>query len=290
MSIYTIKDLERLSGVKAHTIRIWEQRYSFLKPKRSVTNIRFYSADEVKALLNVALLNKHGYKISHIVRMNETEAREKILSLTGQEVQLDRKMNQLIFLMIQLDMEEFEIQLDNVIAQNGINDAILHLIFPFLERIGVLWLTDHINPAQEHLVSNIIRQKLLVGINSLEINRNKIKTVILFLPEGELHEMGLLYVYYLLKKRGIGTLYLGANLPLADLKFVARLKRPDYIITHLTTKSISLQKFLQNYKKSLAGIPLVVSGKVTEGVSKKMPAGITICGTLQQLTDLVAAF
>jgi DNA-binding transcriptional MerR regulator len=290
MSIYTIKDLERLSGIKAHTIRIWEERYSFLKPKRTATNIRFYTSDELKTLLNVALLNKHGYKISHIVRMTEAETKEKILSLTGRDIELEREVNNLIFLMVELNMDEFESQLDNEIAENGINDAILHVIFPFLERIGVLWLTNHINPAQEHLVSNIIRQKLLVGINNLPLNTNKRKTIILFLPEGELHEMGLLYVYYLLKKNGIGTLYLGANVPLRDLEFVARLRRPDYMIAHLTTKSISLQKFLHNHKKLLPDIPLVVSGSVTEGVATKMPPGITICSSLEQLTELIASF
>src|SRR6476660_7968351 len=159
MNAFTIKDLENLSGIKAHTIRIWEQRYNFLKPQRTFTNIRYYSNDELKTILNIALLNKYGYKISHIDKMSPEEIREKILSLNQQEAQQERIVNDLIRNMVDLDMEAFEQTLDNYILARGIERSILQIIFPFMERIGVLWMTNHINPAQEHLVSNIVRQK-----------------------------------------------------------------------------------------------------------------------------------
>jgi MerR family transcriptional regulator, light-induced transcriptional regulator len=164
MHSFTIKDLENLSGIKAHTIRIWEQRYSFLKPNRTDTNIRFYSNEELKKLLNVALLNKYGFKISHIDRMNEGEMKERILSLNQLEAQQERIVNTLIQNMVDLDMDSFESTLDNFISIRGIEKTILQIIFPYLEKIGILWMTNHINPAQEHLVSNIIRQKLISGI------------------------------------------------------------------------------------------------------------------------------
>jgi DNA-binding transcriptional MerR regulator len=283
---YTIKDLEQLSGIKAHTIRIWEQRYSFLKPKRTDTNIRTYNDEELKKLLIVALLNKHGFKISRIDKMNPSEMNDAVLSLSDDVASQDRRMNKLIFHMIDLNMDEFERVLDKSIAERGIDQTILQLVFPYLERIGVLWLTSHINPAQEHFVSNIIRQKILVGINSLKA-RKKDKSAILYLPEGELHELGLLYIYYALKRTGITVFYLGANLPVKDLLFVAKLKSPEYIFTHLTTKTIALDRFILSYKKSIPAIPLVITGKLTQSYSRKNPAGIIICKSLEQLNSFI---
>src|SRR4028119_2340204 len=125
MNAFTIKDLENLSGIKAHTIRIWEQRYTFLKPQRTDTNIRYYSNEELKTILNIALLNKYGYKISHIDRMNPDELRDKIVSLSQTEAQQERMINELIQFMIELDMEKFEIVLDNYILARGVDKAIL---------------------------------------------------------------------------------------------------------------------------------------------------------------------
>src|SRR5580698_11250645 len=142
MNEFTIKDLENLSGIKAHTIRIWEQRYSFLKPQRTGTNIRYYTNQELKTILNIALLNKYGYKISHIDRMDEQELQNKIISLSQAQACHERVVNQLIHYMIDLDIDNFENILDNYIHSKGIDKAINQIIFPFLERIGILWLTN----------------------------------------------------------------------------------------------------------------------------------------------------
>ena len=148
MSSYTIKDLEQISGIKAHTIRIWEQRYGFLQPQRTETNIRTYSADELKVILNVSLLNKYGYKISHINKMSSAEIEDKIFGLNHLDAEKERVVNALIKDMVSLDMLSFERQLDNYIAQKGVEKTITEIIFCFLERVGVLWITNHINPAQ----------------------------------------------------------------------------------------------------------------------------------------------
>ena len=195
MDLFTIKDIEKLSGIRAHTLRIWEQRYSFLKPCRTFTNIRYYSNEELKIVLNIALLNKYGYKISRIDKMNIVEINEKILSLNQAPAQQEKIVNDLIRFMIDLDMDAFEALLDNYILARGIERTILQVIFPFLDKIGVLWITNHINPAQEHLVTNIIRQKLIVGIEGVGVTLKLKKTVLLFLPEGEFHELGLLFMY-----------------------------------------------------------------------------------------------
>jgi MerR family transcriptional regulator, light-induced transcriptional regulator len=275
MNKFTIKDLENLSGIKAHTIRIWEQRYTFLKPQRTATNIRYYSNHELKMLLNISLLNKYGYKISHINRMNNEELREKIMSLGGNQAQQERIVNDLIQNMIDLDIESFEQVLDNFILTRGIEKAITYIIFPFLERIGILWLTDHINPAQEHLITNVVRQKIIVGIENV-VTPFDVKTkVLLFMPENEHHELGLLFLNYLLKSRGIKTIYLGANVPLSDLEFVVDLKKPDYVYTHLTTvmKEFNFEKFLGNLKARFKNTPVLISGLLTSTFEKKEPGG-----------------
>ena len=272
MHSYTIKDLENLSGIKAHTIRIWEQRYSFLKPHRTDTNIRFYSNDELKKLLNVALLNKFGFKISHIDKMNEEEIAAKILSLNQQDALQDRIVNTLIQNMVDLDMEAFEDVLDDFIAARGIEKSISQIIFPFLQKIGILWLTNHINPGQEHLVTNIIRQKLIVGIESVRSTVKINKSVLLFLPETEYHELSLLFMNYMLKIKGVTTIYLGCSISLKDVEYLATLKKPDYIYTHLTSVGarFNFDKFITTLSKAFPKTPVIISGQLTNTYEKKI--------------------
>ena len=290
MHSFTIKDLENLSGIKAHTIRIWEQRYSFLKPHRTGTNIRFYNSEELKKLLNVALLNKYGFKISHIDKMDEGEIKEKILSLSQVQALQERIVNELIQHMVDLDMEKFENVLDNYIMARGIERAIPQIIFPYLEKIGILWLTNHINPAQEHLVSNIIRQKLIVGIESISSTVKVNKTVLLFLPEGEYHELGLLFMSYLLKSRGVNTIYLGCSIPVEDVDYVVKLKKPDYLYCHLTTvgHKFNFEKFLATISKRFSDTPTVISGQLTNCYEKKIHQPIYFKRSFTEVMEFVS--
>lgn len=290
MNSFTIKDLENLSGIKAHTLRIWEQRYNFLKPSRTFTNIRYYSNDELKKVLNIALLNKYGFKISHIDKMDDAEMNEKILSLNQMEAQQERIVNDLIKNMVDLDMNSFENTLDRFVLVKGIERAITQIIFPYLEKIGILWMTNHINPAQEHLVSNIIRQKLIVGIEGVSTTLKLNKTVLLFLPEAEYHELGLLFMYYLLKKRGATVIYLGTNVPLNDVAYVVNLKKPDYLYCHLTTvgQNFNFDKFLLNISKKFHGIPIIVSGQLTNTYEKKIHPPVYFKRSFPEVMDFVA--
>ncbi len=290
MNAFTIKDLELLSGIKAHTIRIWEQRYTFLKPQRTDTNIRYYTSDELKTLLNIALLNKYGFKISHIDRMSQPEMREKITSLTQSQAQQERAINDLIHHMVDIKIEEFELLLDSHIANRGIEKTITYIIFPFLERIGILWLTNHINPAQEHLVTNIIRQKLIVGIDGVSNHIASSKSMLLFLPEGEYHELGLLFMCYLLKSRGIKVIYLGANVPFKDVEFVADLKKPTYLYTHLTAvaNNFNFDKFLINAHNRFFNNKLIVSGLLTQQYKKKVPANVSFKKSLSEVMEYLS--
>ena len=290
MDSFTIKDLENISGIKAHTIRIWEQRYQFLKPKRTETNIRFYSNEELKKLLRISLLNKYGFKISLLDKMNEGELENKIHSLTQLEAQQERIVNELVEGMIEVDLERLEAILDGYIQSKGIERTITQIIFPFMEKIGILWVTNHINPAQEHLVTNIIRQKLIVGIDSVvkEIKINK--TVLLFLPEGEFHELGVLFVSYLLKCKGVSTIYLGANVPLRDVEYLVNLKKPSYIYSHLSSvgHSFNFDKFILAITKKFAGTPIILSGLLTNTYEKKIPSQITFKKTLVEVMEFIA--
>ncbi len=289
MHSFTIKDLENLSGIKAHTIRIWEQRYQFLKPSRTDTNIRYYSSDELKKLLNIALLNKYGFKISHIDKMGEIEVNEKILSLSGPEALQERIVNELIQCMVDLNIDKLEDTLDRYIAAKGIERTITQIIFTFMEKIGILWLTNHINPAQEHLVTNVIRQKLIVGIDGVSSSLRVDKTVLLFLPEGEYHELGLLFVHYLLKSRGVSVIYLGANVPLNDVEYVINLKKPDHLFSHLTSVShkFSFDKFIFNITQKFTGTSIIISGQLAQSYEKKIPPPIKLKKSLSEVTEFI---
>lgn len=291
MNSFTIKDLEKLSGVKAHTLRIWEQRYGFIKPERTNTNIRHYSANELKTILNVALLNKYGFKISHINKMSEHEMRNKILELNQQEAQLERVVNDLVQLMVDMNMEAFEEALSEYISKNGIEKTITQVLFRYLEKIGILWLTNHINPAQEHLVTNIIRQKLIVGIEGANSLTKIDKTILLFLPESEYHEIGLLFMYYLLKTKGINVIYLGCNVPLADVGYVVKVKKPDYLYCHITrpATNFNFDKFLANISKNLADTPCIISGQLTQNYEKKILHPIVFKRNFSEVSDFISS-
>lgn len=291
MNAFTIKDLENLSGVKAHTIRIWEQRYAFLKPQRTNTNIRYYSNDELKRLLNIALLNKYGYKISHIDRMSTSEINEKILALTQNEAQQERIVNELLRSMVDLDIPAFETILDNHIRARDIDKTILQVIFPFLEKIGVLWVTNNINPAQEHLVSNIIRQKIIIGIENADCYLKLDKTALLFLPEGEHHEMGLLFAHYILKTRGFNILYMGTDTPLADVAYLVSRKKPDIIYTHLISlpSNFNFDKFLAAIGILDTSTPIVFSGPLIQYYKKNLPSNIHFKHSLPEVIEYISS-
>jgi len=291
MTKFTIKDLENLSGIKAHTIRIWEQRYSFLKPSRTDTNIRYYSNDDLKIILNISILNKYGYKISHINNMsvNDVQARVAELNLAG--AQQERIVNELIQVMVDLDIGGFEKIIDKQIAANGIEKVILRIIFPFFERIGILWQTGHINPAQEHLTTNIIRQKLIVGIDQAKPVLKIKRSFLLFLPEREHHELGLLLVYYLLKKRGAEVFYIGANVPLKDAQFVNDTKKPDFIYIHLTSTSpgFNFEKFIKQTSEKISKPKIIISGFPTHGYKKVLPKNVEFKHSLVELVEFISS-
>ncbi len=289
MNAFTIKDIENLTGIKAHTIRIWEQRYTFLNPNRTGTNIRVYSNEELKTVLNIALLNKYGFKISHIAQMNKEELKNKIFSLTNLQAQQERIVNEMLNCMIDIDFEQFESILDQHISRLGIEKSITQIIFPFLERVGILWLTSNINPAQEHLITNIIRQKIILGIETVTSIFNSSKLCIVFLPEGEHHELGILFIHYLLKSKGIKVIYLGANVPISDIEYLCKIKSPDFIYSHLTSlaHNFNFEKFLNFIGQKIPNQPAIISGYVTASYKKITPANVQFKISLEQVMEFI---
>jgi len=282
---FSIRDLENLSGVKAHTIRIWEQRYGFLKPRRSDTNIRYYTNEELKKILNAALLTRYGFKISQISKMNDEQLQEKILELHQHEALQDRLVNELITRMIDMDVSGMEEILDHFILSKGIQKAVNTIIFPFLERIGILWTTDRIHPVHEHLVSCLIRQKIIAGIESLVNRPITQQTALLFLPEDEYHELGLLYLYYLLKQRGIQVYYLGGSVPLNNIEYVVKQKNIPILFTHLTSlpPGFNLSFYVHQLSIHLKKSDIYISGPVIQQLSGKTYSNIHLIHSQEEL-------
>ena len=288
MSNYSIKDLEQLSGIKAHTLRIWEQRYSLVTPKRTDTNIRYYDDEDLKRILNVALLNAHGVKISKIAAMSCNEISEEIIRLTDQSLDYNDQIQALTICMIEMDEDRFEKVLSTSIIKLGFEDTILKVVYPFLTKIGILWLTGAITPAQEHFISNLIRQKLIVAIDG-EVGNNTGKTFMLFLPEGELHEISLLFSSYLIKKYGHKVIYLGQNTPDADLVSVYNMQRPDYLLTVITTSPSGekVQEYLDMLGAEFLEAKVFVAGLNASEHTLSIPSNVRLLAYAKEIKELL---
>jgi DNA-binding transcriptional MerR regulator len=295
VSTYSIKDLEQLSGKKAHTLRIWEQRYNLLQPKRTDTNIRFYDDDDLKLILNVALLNENGVKISKIASMAPNELREEVMRLTERSLTHDDQIHALTICMIEMDEERFDKILSTNILKLGFEQTMLNIIYPFMSKIGLLWQTGAINPAHEHFISNLVRQKLIVAIDG-QITQGGGKKFLLFLPEGELHEISLLFASYLIKSKGHKVIYLGQSTPNDDLLSVFKLHQPDYLLTVITTSPSS--EYVQDYVTALSerftSAQILVTGYQVIGQDLTFPENgrqmSYIRDIKELLEDLVSAY
>lgn len=285
MGNYSIKDLERLSGVKAHTIRIWEQRYNIIHPQRTDTNIRFYSDPDLRKLLNISLLNNHGYKISKIAQFTDNEIYSEVEKVTEAHHDADNQLAALTLSMIELDEERFEKLLATNILRQGFEKTMSTLIFPFLERVGVMWMTGAISPAQEHFMSNMVRQKLIVAIdgqmNPLGGPEN---TFMLFCPEGEYHEIGLLFMNYLLRSRKRKAIYLGASVPFDDLAKIYEVHLPKYLVSFVTATpgGEELQQYIYNLSNSFPNCEIWLAGNQLLKETFDLPSNVIFLRGLQQ--------
>ena len=232
---FTIKDLENISGIKAHTIRIWEKRYNLLIPKRTETNIRFYTPADLTKLLNIVLLNNNNFKISKIAKMSDEGITLQSRELAFKVAINDEAINAFKLSMFQFDKVLFNNSYNTLLHKKTFREIFKDVFIPFLENIGLLWHTDTLLPAHEHFISNLIAQKIQSNTEKLQYNINNTnKTYVLFLPENEIHELGLLYLNYELVLRGFHTVYLGQSLPLNNLNYFLESDREICFITSLT--------------------------------------------------------
>jgi DNA-binding transcriptional MerR regulator len=215
----SIKDLENLSGIKAHTIRMWEKRHNIFDPDRTETNIRLYSSDDLTKLLNISSVLEHGMKISKVSTLSREELNDQIEILQQENVEASKKIiiNKLIVATLKCNVSDFEKTYKNHSIENGLEETMEKIIYPMLIQIGLMWTVSKLNPSQEHFASQMIRQKLFSAIDLLPDASKKDSRFVLYLPDDEDHEIGLLYAYYLIKKAGHECIYLGPSVPVVDV-------------------------------------------------------------------------
>ena len=252
MAVYSIKELETLSGIKAHTIRMWEKRYNLIDPHRTNTNIRYYTDEDLKKILNVAMLNRQGIKISNIAKLNDLELKEEIIRITRTTHSHHTLIDSLVIAMIDLDEYKLGSIMDKSIQKAGFTATVTEVLYPFLEKVGILWQSGDVNPAQEHFVSNLIRQKIIAATDQLPNSYYPgAKKFLLLLPEGEWHEIALLFAQYLLRESNHDVIYLGQSVPYADVLSTGAAREFDYILVSSTTTQAEFD-FI-TYLKDLGG-------------------------------------
>jgi DNA-binding transcriptional MerR regulator len=291
MNVYSIKDLENFSGIKAHTIRIWEQRYHLLSPVRTDTGIRTYSDIDLKHILNIATLqNKGGIKISKIAELTESEISEKILQLSGGELDYPEHIQAITVAMMDLDEYRFQVLAKTITDAYGFENFMLKVIYPFLTRLGTLWLSGSVGPAQEHFITHLIRQKIIAAIDSqMAKPKPDAKKFLLYLPEGELHEIGLLFASYLIRARQHSAVYLGQSLPFDELCLAYEIHQPDYVFSVFTTEPSQdiLPAYVSELDKMLPSAKIMLTGYNVLHSPEPLPARIQLIGDFTTLIEVI---
>ena len=264
MNFFSISDVENLTGIKAHTLRIWEQRYRLLNPKRKESKHRFYDNEDLKYILRIAYLYHKGYKISRIADLSEEEIKKMALDTTSGKENYQVFVNQLTEASIDFDQERFEKILHNLILHLGFEKTIIQILFPLLNKIGLLWMTDKVSPAQEHFASALVIKKILFAVDELDKPRgeNEVRKVLLFTPAGEHHEIPLLFMQYLLKKNGVPHVYVGKDAKFEAIRDFCMQHNPTQLYCHLVTNLLTsdLNTYFKKLSSSFPEIEIFFSG------------------------------
>ncbi|MFD2890985.1 MerR family transcriptional regulator [Flavobacterium chuncheonense] len=237
LTVFSVKDLENLSGIKAHTIRIWEKRYELFAPQRTDNNIRYYTTDDLKKLLNIAFLNSFGYKISKIAALSDGEIKDLVQQIHSEKTSASIAIANFKLAMFHFDSALFHKTYDDLKKTKSFEVIFEEVFMPLLDEIGLLWQTETLKPIHEHFISSLIRQKLFSAIEHLQLQQESVsndEVFVLFLPLQEIHELGILYVHYLLLQKGKTVVYLGENVPVADLKSVTSLFDKITFVSYFT--------------------------------------------------------
>ncbi|MDZ7881065.1 MAG: MerR family transcriptional regulator [Saprospiraceae bacterium] len=290
MAVYSIKDLEKLTGIKAHTIRIWEQRYQLICPSRTKTNIRYYDDIALKLLLNIALLNKNGVKISKIAIMSHEEILEEVSKISAIDFNCDTQLDALTIAIIGMDEANFDHILSANIEQLGFERTMIDIIYPFLERLSLLWLTGSITPVQEHFMGYLLRQKVIVAIDKEPfVSGNEIKKFIVYLPEGERQELSLLFMHFVLRARQHKVIYLGQDITLEDLRDACLIHKPDYVFTLLNEPMLKMtvQQYVDKLAKDFDYAQILLSGYQVVSKSLNLCENVTILPSLDDTIEYI---
>ena len=293
---YSISDLEQLSGVHAHTIRMWEQRYNALVPHRSAGNTRYYDDEHLVKLLNIVSIHQKGLKISKICALSQDAIHNLIEEDIQETVSKNQQFEFYITQLLNFGMSYNEAAFDNLLSKcindNTLTETYSSVIYPMLVRLGLMWRKDSICAAQEHFLTNIIRQKICAAINDLPVPSSDKKTWVLFLPQDEEHEIGVLFANYLLRQAGKRVIYLGSRVPLSSVKEVVKLNKVDSLMLFMVQAKLTneAQKYIDEiylaFKKTK--IYLAGSQKLIENI--QLPKGIQWLRGINEFEVLVNDF
>ncbi|UOB18294.1 MerR family transcriptional regulator [Abyssalbus ytuae] len=291
---FSIKDLENLSGIKAHTIRIWEKRYRLLSPKRTNTNIRYYSLGSLQKLLNITMLYNNGYKISRIAEIPEDKIPVLVREIVSENSIKDQSINSFKLAMVNFDQGLFSKTYNNLLSSKTFREIFYDVFIPLLEELGLLWQTDTITPAHEHFITGLIKQKIIINIERLQVNdsgKNN-KVFVLFLPENEIHEIGLLYLNYEILLRGYQSIYLGPTIPMESLtdllKYFSNITFLSYFTIEPNKERINT--YLQKFNDTLLteNNKLWVLGHLTNEISlQNSPNNIRIFNSIAEISNFL---
>lgn len=283
MAAYKIKDLEALTGIKAHTIRIWEKRYGILNPERTDTQIRTYDDEELKFMLNLTLLYNNGFKISKLAEMSSGQIQDQVKKLLFNQIE-NGAIEELVIGLLEMNEVRMSKTLDSLFLKYELTEVYSRFIIPFLEKMGHLWQVGSIHPGQEHFASNLIRQKIIAAIDHLPTPEEGKESVVLFLPEHEWHELTLLIYHHHLKSNGIKTYYFGQALPLYALEKLIQELNPQALITSWIT-AVDPENILDYCRQlhRISTIPVLMSGSQLLRIASKLPENFRIIQKLQDL-------
>lgn len=293
MAVYSIKDIEKMSGIKAHTIRMWERRYGLVIPQRTNTNIRYYSDEDLRDLLNISILNQDGLKISKIAKLNKDEIREKVSDLFQSSAKYKHMIDALRMSMLELDEEFFNRTFLDAWHEHGFEILMEQIIFPFLQSLGMLWQTEAIKPAQEHFISNLLRQKILTLIDTEVSEKIKDKEkIIFFLPEGEIHEFGLLFYSFIAQKEGFEVVYLGASIPLEDLQEIQSVSgaKAFFIAFVAAIEKTSLEGTLAYVRETFPEHTVYITGLQVKELQPTLPNNVFVISSASDFKKKLAEF
>jgi DNA-binding transcriptional MerR regulator len=286
MNLFSISQISQFSGIKPHTIRMWEKRYNALTPNRSTGNTRYYDNSQLRRLLNIVSLSECGYKLADICAMTDKKLFalvDEINKNTSENESADYFVSQLIGAGMGFNEELFEKIFSHCLIRFGLKDAYIKVIYPMLSRIGILWTTDHLVAAHEHFVSNLLRQKLFTAINSLPPPTSSPDTWLLFLPENEFHEIGLLLANYLIRLSGRQVIYLGTNVPIQSITIAVQQTKPDNLLLFIVHND--LPEDLNNYCNQLVKI---FNGQIYLAANEKLITHLKIYKKIQLLQNISA--